>query len=218
MLLLIGQSFSINRGWRKLHRRCGSLSLLLFPLFLASSLLVISHGNAAPSAFNQSTGGRLALYDLLSVAGFAWFYYQALSRRQLIRLHAGFMLATSLFLIYPAAFRLLPRFVPALSISGPEDFENVAIIVYISSLLTIGFSFWVGRRLGRDGSPFFLAALLISFMALGLATFTHSSRWFDFVSLFGRLPNGVVVGFGLIVGSSLVIVGWQKGKQQRTNN
>ncbi len=211
MLLLIGQSYSIHQGWRRWHRRCGMLSMALFPLFLSSSLVVISEGNAAPSPFNQGVGGRLALFDLLSVAGFAWFYYQALSRRRRIALHAGFMLATALFLIYPAAFRLLPRLVPMLSISGPEDFENVAVSVYISSVLTVAFSIWVAVRLGRDGAPFWQAAALIVFMALGLATFTHGAWWLELVTSFGRLPNSSVALFGALLGGGLAFAGWRKG-------
>lgn len=218
MLLLIAQSHSIHRGWRQWHRRCGIASMFLFPLFLSSSLLIINNGNAAPTAFNQSTGGRLALFDLLSVVGFALFYFQALGRRQSITLHAGFMLATALFLIYPVAFRLLPRFVPMLSIAGPEDFENVAISVYVSSGATVAISTWVATRLGRDGLPFIQVALLIGFMAIGLATFTHSNWWFEFVATFGRLPNATVALLGLVVGVFLAVTGWRIGANENSRS
>jgi hypothetical protein len=124
VLLLTAQSWSIHAGRRGLHRTLGLASLALFPLFLAGGMSIFIGmaqrfaGELSP--FYTLWAARLAWLDIVAVAGFAAFYFEALRQRRTIPLHAGYLLATAIFLLPPILGRLTGAVMFATA-GGPPD-------------------------------------------------------------------------------------------------
>lgn len=215
LCLLVAQSALIHGGNRATHRTLGFCSLALFPLFLAGGsgifLGMARRLVANVSPFYDLYAARLAWLDIVAVASFAWFYHQALARRRTIGPHAGYMLATSIFLLPPILGRLAP-ILPPLAIAGPQDFWKLGVGFQLANAVTAAIALVVALRAGRDGRPFALAALLT---AVGAVLFQFAGPLPAWRALFVRAADLPPLPFALaaaIAGCVVAYAGWRAGE------
>ena len=215
LLLLAAQSWSIHRGDRAWHRSAGAASLLLFPLFLAGGAGIFI-GMAeryveAASPFYTMYAPRLAWLDFVGVGGVAYFYFQAMKWRRKVHVHAGYLLATAIFLMPPIVGRLTPL-LPGLSIAGPADFGKLMIGFQIGNLVTALVALLIGLR-SRKGEPFFIAAAL---HVLAAVLFQTIGGWPAWQSLYARTAEIPLFPFVLataVAGAGIAWAGWVAGRR-----
>ena len=117
------QAWSISRERRSIHRLSGRASLVLFPLFWASGLLIVQAMATgfvtSDNLFHSTFGARLVPVDALGSAAILYLYFVALSERRSVLTHAAAMLVVPLFLLPPIFVRILP-------IAGPFSIRSAA--------------------------------------------------------------------------------------------
>lgn len=216
LLLLAAQSATMHGGRRDLHRSLGLGSLLLFPLFLAGGAGIFigmaERFTGAVTPFHVVYAPRLAWLDVVAVAGFAWCYHEALRRRSRVRLHAGYMLATTIFLLPPILGRLAGA-LPPLAVAGPEDMWKLGLGFHLANALTALIAFALAVRARRDGAPFLIAGGLTVLAGLLFEWPGGSAAWAGIYRSVADLP---VLPFAALAGAAGVLVAWSGWTLGRT--
>ena len=218
LVLLVAQSWTIQRGQRQTHRSIGTASLVLFPLFLmggASIFFGMADRYVAGSPFHVMYAPRLAWLDFVAVGGFAYFYYEALRQRRKVHPHSGYMLATAVFLLPPIFGRLMA--IP-LGVRGPEDFAKLGTGFQIANLLIAAMAFLIAHRRGKHGRPFAMAGVLVLVAAVLYQTIGGTAAW---RALFARAADLPTAPFALAAGVAGVVIayaGWTAGRRSAPPN
>ena len=216
VMLVVLQSYTIHHDKRSLHRTAGLASLILAPLFMAGGLLVVATMAVRPGPFAEMFGARLALLDVISVIGFAAFMFLALKHRRNVGLHAGWMLATVFPLINPTIARLLPAFVPGLTIRSIEELPRFATSVQLVQLLAIGISLFLYKRYRNHGAPMLAVAAMLVLQSVLFETVARSAWWAGVAAQIGATSPFVLMGLGITAGAVAVIAGWSAGGSDRS--
>lgn len=214
--LLAFQSWTIHHGRRETHRAAGTLSLALFPLFLAGGASIFigmaKRFAVEASPFHVMYAPRLAWLDVAAVAGVAAFYFLALKHRRKVHVHSRYLLATTLFLIPPILSRLSPL-LPPLAVTGPADFYKIGYGVQIANTITIAIALILATRPAKHGRPFIAAAGLV---AVSMLLFDTVGRWPAWQAIFVRaaeLPVLPVVSIVAVAGALIGWAGWTAGRR-----
>ena len=214
LLLMAAQSYTIHSGNRAAHRATGPAVLLLFPLFMAGGAGIffgMADRYAAAMPFQAMWGPELAWLDFVGVAMVALFVFLGLKHRREVRLHAGYMLATSIALLPPIFGRLTA--IP-LGVRGPEDFERMHLGFQSANLLVAVFAFLVAVGQGRKhGRPFALAGGATLVAALLFEFPGGTAAWERIYASLAPLPSGPFVALAGIVGAGIAAAGWIAGKK-----
>jgi hypothetical protein len=113
-LLLIVQPFVIRARRRDLHRRLGTLSRIVAPVFVVVSLLLAHAHTLAVDDPRFVVRAPSVFLGLSATLQFAVAYILALRFQQTTALHARFMIATGLTMIDPVIVRVLSFYAPPL--------------------------------------------------------------------------------------------------------
>jgi hypothetical protein len=215
LMLLVAQSWTMQRGQRGLHRRFGLLSLVFFPMFLAGGVGIFL-GMAqryveGSSPFYTLYAPRLAWIDIVSVAAFALFFHEALRHRRRVHLHAGYLLATAILLLPPVLGRLAPL-LPGLGISGPADFWKLGIGFQLANLVSAALAFAIAVRRGRDGGPFALAGAAVLLAAMLFQTIGGMAAWQGLFATMAGLPFAPLAISAGLAGVAVAASGWFAGR------
>lgn len=213
LMLLAAQSWTIQRGSRSTHRSLGTLSLLLFPLFLAGGVGIffgMADRYVSGSPFHVMYAPRLAWLDFVSVGGLAYFYFEAMRQRRKVHAHSGYLLATAIFLLPPIFGRLMA--IP-LGVSGPQDFWKLGIGFQIANVLIALFAFAVAYRRGRHGRPFALAGILTIVASLLFQTVGATAAWQGLFARFADLPTAPFLLAAAAGGAVIAYAGWVAGRR-----
>jgi hypothetical protein len=215
MLLLATQSWTIHAGHRRAHRILGCTSLAIFPLVLAGmGFLEVTMARTyveGTSDWHVAYAARFGAADIVAVIGMAYFYFMALRERAKVRLHAGYMLATIVFLVGTILNRSLPDIVGL--VAGPDvDVSSalavpVAIVTLLCLLAALHHFAAVPTRVVRDVAIFVVAQLLF---------WETIGRWPVWEQLYAALAQAdplVIGGSHLAVGILAAAAGWRLGKR-----
>jgi len=216
LILLIIQSWSIQNGHRAFHRTNGLVSLALFPLFLAGGAGIFigmaERYAAQASPFSAIWPPHLAWLDLISVAGMAWFYFQALKHRRNVGKHAGYLLATVIFLLPPVFGRLAP--IPmGLDFSQPDVFEKMGPGFLAAQVFTALVSFVIAAADRRRGRPFVVAGLLTLLAGLLFEYPGGTEAWQSLYRNVASIPTLPFTIAAAIGGAAVGWAGWIAGKR-----
>ena len=215
LAMLALQSWSIHHRTRAFHRSAGLASLILFPLFLAGGAgIFIGMGQRyieAASPFYTMYAPRLAWLDVVGVGGIAYFYFQAMKWRRKVHVHAGYLLATAIFLMPPIIGRLSPL-LPGLSINGPADFGKLMIGFQIGNAVTALVALAIGLR-SRHGQPFYIAAALHVLAAVLFQTVGGWPAWESLYARTAEIPLVPFVAAAGVAGVAICWAGWTAGRR-----
>lgn len=213
VLMLIAQSWTIHHGQRSLHRTMGTMSLLLFPAFLAGGstiFLGMAQRYVEGSPFQAMYGPRLAWLDFVGVGGVAYLYFEALRQRRKVHPHSRYMLATVFFLLPPIFGRLSA--IP-LGVTGPEDFWKLGTGFQLANALTAGIAFWLAYRSGRHGRPFAVAGLLTIVAAILYQVIGGMAAWSVLYARSAEIPPVPLALVAGIAGVAIGYAGWVAGRR-----
>lgn len=209
ILWLAAQSWSIHNGRRDLHRSVGMASLGLFPLFMGGAFLIersMAWKYASGSdPFYEMWGPELGLLDITAAVVMPIFFMLGLKNRRKVHLHAGYLLATVIFLLSPIFGRLAA--IP-LGITGPDTFERFGVAVQLGNgvALTASLLLWSWNR--KHGAPWMLAATVTAAQMLLIETVGKWARWEHLFASTGAIPEPVMFSAGLLVGATAAWIGW----------
>lgn len=211
MLVLLAQSWTVDRRQFGAHRIVGRATFIAIPLFGAGAMGVI-HSMATSTVggdpFYALWGARLGLLDLLAYGAVLYAAGMALRHRRNMRLHAGYMLSTALPLVSPVLGRVFNQTVPGLVIRGPQDFPLFGSAVQLANFVAGGIALWLWWRNRSAGRPWAVAFGVVVAQIVGFETLATGSVWRGVFMAIGSLPLAVVLGVGLIAGVVTVLVGW----------
>jgi len=155
-------------------------------------------------------GQRLAVLDLLATAAFTFFVYKALQCRRRVDLHAGYMLATAFMLVSPVLSRLLPMFVPGLTIRSVEQLTRFAIALHLAQLFSLILAAGLFQRHRRSGAPFLAVIGVLLAQTLAFETVGRSRWWSDISQAIGSAYPASLAATGLAAGTIVVYFGWMR--------
>ena len=213
LILMVAQSWTMRRDQRQTHRTIGSLSLVLFPLFMAggaSIFMGMADRYAMGLPFHVLFAPKLAWLDVVAVAGFGYFYFQALRLRRKVHPHSGYMLATVIFLIPPIFGRLSA--IP-LGIAGPEDLPRLEIGFHAANALAALVAFVVAFRRRPHGRPFVIAAWLTVLASMLFVVIGGHPGWQAFYVSTAALPTAPFALAAGLAGVAIAYAGWMAGKR-----
>lgn len=212
LLLLIAQSWSIHHARRAVHKTAGLASLVLIPWFAAGGLLVIGTMANGVSPFYEIYGDRLAAVDVISTAMFLWFTHEALRNRRNAGLHGGYMISTAFFLVAPTLTRLMPAFVPGLTIRSLEDAHRFGYGLHVSHVIAFVFITWLYVACPRARRPFVLTATALAMQSIVFETVSKTDAWDAVMRSYAGIPPVVLLIAGIAAGALVAVAGWRAGK------
>lgn len=217
LLLLVIQSWSIHNGRRSFHRTNGLVSLALFPLFLAGGAGIFigmaQNYAAAATPFSAIWPPHLAWLDFVSVGGMAWFYFQSLKHRRNVGKHAGYLLATVIFLLPPVFGRLAPLAM-GLDFSQPDVFEKLGPGFHIGQMVSALIAFVIAASDRRRGKPFVIAGGLTILGSILFEVPGGTEAWQSLYRHVASIPTLPVVIAATVGGAAVGWAGWLAGKRK----
>ena len=213
LILLVAQSWTMDRGKRQTHRTVGMASLVLFPLFLMGGTGIffgMADRFVAGSPFHAMYAPNLVWLDVVGVSGFAYFYYQALRERRKVHPHSRYMLATVIFLLPPIFGRLSA--IP-LGVTGPEDFGKLGTGFQMANGLTAAIAFWLAYRSGKHGRPWALAGILTIVGAVLYQAIGELPAWRSLYAYTAELPTAPFMLAAGLAGILIGYAGWTAGRR-----
>ena len=181
--LLIVQPFLIARGRRSLHRTLGTLSYGVAPVVVVAGVLLAHAALVRDAAVDPAGAGAMLYLVLVMIAWFAVCYGLAIAYRKTPRLHARFMIGTSLALIDPIAARVAIFYFPTLD--HPLRYQ---LISWGLTALVLSLLMFIERRQPRDRAVF-PVMLVASTVVYGLwFTLAQSPSWLGVARWFHDLP------------------------------
>jgi hypothetical protein len=218
--LVAVQSWSIHNKALPAHRVAGRASLVLFPLFWTSGLLIVQLMAAGfvvkDNPFHAMYGARLVPVDTLTSMAVLYLYYVALSRRRSVFTHSAAMLAIPLFLLPPIFGRLVLIAGP-FAIRGPDQFYKFGYALDTCVGVSILISLWVWSRRRRTASPFLFAACIMLVQGLAFETLGRSAVWERAMVPLASIPTALIAAIGLAISVTVVWIGWTQGSALRSS-
>ncbi len=212
--LVAVQSWSIHNKSLPAHRLAGRASLVLFPAFWTSGLLIVQLMAAGfvvkDNPFHAMYGARLVPVDTLTSIAVLYLYYLAVSRRRSVFIHAAAMLAIPLFLLPPIFVRLMLIAGP-FAIHGPDQFYKFGYALDACTGASAVISIWVWSRRPRTAWPFLFAACVMFGQGLAFETLGRTALWERAMVPLASVPTPLVAAIGLVISTAMVWLGWTRG-------
>jgi hypothetical protein len=217
VLLLAAQSWAIHNQRRSLHAALGRVSLVVFPIFLASFLLVIrseAQSVAAGSPFRTVFGPGIAVLTLVAFAAIAYLFYAALKNRHIVQLHARYMIAIPFMFTESVLGRVFNAYLPGLIVNSLEDIRNIYWSIHLSQVLAIALALFLYFQKPKFGKPFLIISVALVVQSLGLELFDDIGWWRAIYLDYASVPFAAPLALGLIVGLLIAWRGWEDGKRK----
>ena len=157
MGLLLFQLTLIGRGRYQTHRKTGLAVLFAAPLLVATTAMLSVH--SAHRGLVSGEGDFLLVQNVMGTVELASLIFLAFLLKKRRKLHASFLLSTTILFMGIALFFALISFAPPFKIEGPETFYRfqTAAMTGQAICLAVGLLFVIKDF--RNGWPFLLAAL-----------------------------------------------------------
>lgn len=157
MGLLLFQLTLIGRGSYQTHRKTGLAVLFAAPLLVATTAMLSVH--SAHRGLVSGEGDFLIVQNVMGTVELASLIFLAFLLKKRRKLHASFLLSTTILFMGIALFFALISFAPPFKIEGPETFYRfqTAAMTGQAICLAVGLLFVIKDF--RNGWPFLLAAL-----------------------------------------------------------
>lgn len=212
LLLLALQSWSIHNRRIGLHRTCGRASLVLFPLLIATLVMIMDVSAsiyAGGDAYYAVVGPVFGSATAVALLAYLVLITLALRYRRTPRLHGGFMVASLFFLWEPAASRLLVGFVEPFAIRGPADFTKIDDAIALASAMVVPVGIYLYATNRKHGAPFLIGTgfLIAQIAAVYWVADTEAFRQ-AFAAYAQWTPVSSAVT-GLALGALAAWIGWQ---------
>ncbi|QIK96738.1 hypothetical protein G7076_10085 [Sphingomonas sp. HDW15A] len=225
VLMVLFQSWAVQKKQLPLHRTVGTASLFLFPVLIGGLMGIIDvtaknflRGDSAENPVTMMLGPAFLTGLLVAVAAYLTLYYRALKHRRSVWSHAGYMLGTPIILFESPFSRLLDiAGVPAFAVRGPADFDKILPSILFSDALAVAFCLVVYLRFGPRAKPFLVTAMFVALQMLVMATTGDIGLLQSALRGLGNVPSWAMVASGIAMGAAASWLGWRAGGAERTS-
>lgn len=216
MGLLLFQLTLIARGRFAEHRRAGLAVLFVAPLLVATTAMLSVH--SAHRGVTSGEGDFLIVQNVMGTIELALLIFLAFLFKRRRKLHAAFLLSTTILFLGIALFFALLSFAPPFRIEGPETFHRFQMAAMTGQAVSLGVGLLFFIRDYRNGWPFLLAASFFALNDLIRALLASQELLDPLTSLVGSLsqPTVFLVAF-LIMLLLLVATALPTRSPLRTN-
>ena len=186
--LLVTQGWLIRAGNRTLHRQIGTLSFVLVPLIVVTTVAFLHVRLQGVQRLDSGALGMLALV-INALVAFVLIYALGIAFRRQPAIHARFMLCTIFPLFTPVTDRLIGRHAPALIGLVPRIDGTPIVPVagfLLADVMLVALSIWDWRSNRRLVFPVALGILLVYHWSV--LTFHTFPAWRRFSGWFVTLP------------------------------
>lgn len=226
VLMVLFQSWAVQKNQLPLHRTVGTTSLLLFPLLIGGLMGIIdvtaknfASGDAASHPVTMMFGPAFLTGLAVAVVAYLTLYYRALKHRRNVWTHAGYMLGTPIILFESPFSRLLDIVgVPAFAIRGPEDFDKILSSILFADALALAFCLIVYWRVGPRAKPFLVTGGFVALQMLVMGTTSNVGFIKSALVALGSVPSAAMVGTGIALGAAASWLGWRAGGSGRSSS
>jgi len=182
IILLVAQAFLIRSDARAAHRTLGTLSYLLVPIIVLSTL-AFSHARLGERGVER--GLALLYIQLSGLFLFAVSWSLAIWRRKSPVLHAGYIVCSAIALIDPIFFRIFNRYVMPTSIRA---WLSPSVLTY--SMTTVAFLWLIARNPTVERKIGVYPVMLALFLVVQIPTFFAADMhlWRAFAVHFLAVP------------------------------
>lgn len=157
-LMLLGFQLSlIGRAKYETHRTVGLLVLLAGPVLVATTAMLSVH--SAHKGVISGEGDALIVQNVMGTIELGLLILFAFIVRLNRKLHASFLLSTTVLFLGIASFFALLSFVPQFKIEGPETFYRFQSAGITGQLICLIVALIFFLKDFRNGWPFLLAGL-----------------------------------------------------------
>lgn len=155
--LLLFQLALIARGDYRQHRKVGLAVLVVAPVLVATGAMLSVH--SAHRGLVSGDGDFLIVQNVMVTLELGLFIVLAFLLKSRRKLHAAWLLATTILFMGIALFFALISFAPPFRIEGPETFHRFQTAAITGQVIcaAVGLAFFLRDR--RNGWPFLLAGL-----------------------------------------------------------
>ena len=215
--LVFVQSWTAHHGRLDLHRAVGKASLLLFPFLIGGFAGIIDLTSKGYVAANDPVrimfGPSFLVGMAVAIAAYVTIFYRALRWRRKVWIHAGYMLATPLFLFESPFSRVLNMVVPAFAIRGPQDFPLIMDSILWSMALELAFIAAIWMKYRERANPFLVTGGFIVLQMLTMGLMGDAAFLKTLLVALGGVPSLAVWGIGFALGAATAWLGWEKGRR-----
>ena len=221
VLMVLFQSWSVQKERLAMHRATGKASLFLFPILTGGLTGIIdvtaknyATGDAAANPVTMMFGPAFLIGLVAALAAYLTLYYLALKNRRKVWPHAGYLLGTPIILFESPFSRMMTNFnVPGFTIRGPEDFDKILPGILYSDALAILFCLAVYWRVGPRAFPFLVTAGFVGLQMLVMGTMNEMALLKSAMVSLSAVPSAAMVATGMLMGAAASWLGWQAGKR-----
>ena len=213
VLLLMFQHWSIHGRRRSIHRYAGMSSLFLFPFLIVGFVMIINVSAqrfvAAEDEMAAFLTPSFGLSMAFAILAYLVLYYQGLRNRRNIRLHAGYMLTTPLVLFESPFSRIMLDHLPFLVFTNSDFPQRILDAIVISMAMAIAFALVMFFRDRRGGTPFLVAAVLMTLQAVSMYVGTMSDWVRAGFAAYAGIPDWITIAAGFALGAAVSWLGWR---------
>ncbi len=215
--MVFAQSWTAHHKQFGVHVAVGKSSLLLFPFLIggfAGIIDVTAKGYvAANDPVRVMFGPSFLIGMAMAIAAYVTIYFRALKYRRKVWVHAGYMLATPLFLFESPFSRLLGMLVPGFIIRGPADLPLImdSIIWSMALELAIITAIWLNYR--ERANPFLVTGAFIVAQMVTMGLMGDVAVLKTLLVALGSVPSLAVWLTGFAIGAATSWAGWNAGKR-----
>ena len=217
VLMVLTQSWTVQKDQLPLHRAVGKSSLFLFPFLIGGLAAIIDLTGkgfvAASSPTRVMFGGQFLIGLLIAIAAYVTLYYRALKYRRKVWIHSGYMLATPLILFESPFGRLVNMFVPGFIIRGPADFHLIMSAILWSMVLELAIIAAIWLKYRDKATPFLVTGGFIVAQMVVMGWMGDLAILKPLLTMIGNAPSAAVVLTGFAIGAATSWAGWQAGKR-----
>lgn len=160
LLLLLYQLSLIGKNKYLMHRKIGLAVLVIGPLLVATTSLLSVH--SAHKGLISGRGDFLIVQNVMVTIELGFLIALAFIFKKQRKLHAAFLLSTTILFMGIALFFTLLSFVPQFKIEGPETFYRFGTAAATSRYVCVFVGLIFFLRTYKNGWPLLLAGSFFS--------------------------------------------------------
>ncbi len=206
--LLLFQLTMIEQRKFVTHRKVGLVVLVIAPLLVATTAMLSVH--SAHKGLVSGDGDFLIVQNVMVTLELGLLILLAFVVKKHRKLHASFLLSTTILFLGISLFFALISFVPQFEIEGPETFDRFQTAGMTGQAICIAVGFVYFIKDVRNGWPFLLAGLFHSLNELINAMLTSFNLIEPLTEFVGSLsqPYTFIGSFAVLL-SLLTLTGLQ---------
>ena len=147
---------------------------------------------------------------MFAIIAYLVVYFQALRHRRNVRLHAGYMLTTPLILFESPFSRIILAHLPFLVFTDSDFPQRILDAIVIAMSMSIAFAVVLYLRDRRFGTPFLVAAGLMTMQAIAMYFGAHLEWVKTGFRAYAAIPESVTIVAGFALGAAVAWSGYRR--------